>query len=691
MAICQFDITAYRQSIVRFIACFLVLLYLYYQKHVTGQVIEIMIIYLMLVSLLIACIRFTKHHFAMQRLAGIVLDTGGITLLMLTEDQFGVLMSSIYLWVIFANGFRYGINFLVTAQILSVTGMFYVISNNPYWVEHKIIGDSLLIMLTVLPLYVAALIYKLNESKNKAEASSKAKSRFLATISHDIRTPLNGIVGMLPLLKQTKMDCEQGHIVNSIDSSSKLLLSLLNNVLDIARIEEGRVNVVSDQICLKEILAETAQIFELQAAAKSIPINVQFPPEICLYGDQYLLRQILANLLGNAVKFTEKGAIELSAKILSRHNDRFLIRFSVQDTGIGIPIAQQQYVFDHFTRSNVARNGKYGGTGLGLSISKRLVEILGSELSLESEENAGTRIWFDLEFKQCLKPPKLETDIYGAAEVSFKIDTLNILIGEDDPINQTVLIKLLQAVGHNVTLVTDGEEMLDALNEQRFNLVITDLNLPIMNGDEVLKQHRINLPDNHDTKYILFTADATLEAKTRAEEAGFDAFLTKPADPYRLFVTISKLTSTNPNITALKCMEVLSGKQKINYFNGIDRRVLDISVLDELHNVTKNNQGFLSKLLRVYLRESLQQLGNIEDMVKTGNYSALPNVCHKLKGNSLSVGAKLVVFDAQEISDTDQVQIQIKGKALVKKLRSNLFKTHIEIKRYIAGLASIEQ
>ncbi len=599
-----------------------------------------------------------KQQSAIRRLVGAWLDIIGTSTFLALAGDISVVLIGVYLWVIFGNGFRFGKKYLYHAQAISIVGFLIATRVNPYWVEHQPIVVGFFLMLIALPVYVAKLIERMHEARHKAEIArekaaeaSIAKTQFVANMSHEIRTPLNGIIGISTLFKTTPLNADQRDLLKTLDSSSKLLLSLLNNVLDFTKIEERKFTIEHIDFSAEEAVRDTLEIFRSQSMAKGIQVGVSISDALkAVKGDAFVIRQVLANLMGNAVKFTEKGSVTISA--ITLHEDEFtvLVRFEVADTGVGIPQDKQSKVFDSFTQADSSTTRKFGGSGLGLTIAKHMVEAMGGALYFQSTEGVGSRFWFDLSLEKSftasdkLAKPVAANVQQGASSPAranniAPLNPLNILVCEDEATNQKIITRLLSLPGHQVQIAENGDEMLDALENKRFDLVITDLNMAGMNGADALKLYRFTNPDDKDTRFILFTADATSAAREIANEAGFDGFLTKPIEAATLFGTIETILKLAPNTADLWMRNALNTPVEVESDLAADNAALDINTLNELEKIGAGDDLFMHRLLRNYLSDSLKLIYKIETAVKQKNYGELHDVCHALKGNSLSVGA----------------------------------------------------
>ena len=654
-----------------------------------------------LILLIVVSKAGSKSRF--RRLLGNWLDIVGTSTFLALAGDVGVALIGVYLWVTFGNGFRFGKKYLFHSQAISILGFLIATQVNPFWALHKPIVYGFLIMLIALPLYVAKLIERMHEARHKAEVESAraaeanlAKTQFVANMSHEIRTPLNGIIGISTLFKTTPLNADQRDLLKTLESSSKLLLSLLNNVLDFTKIEERKFTVENVPFSPEEAVHDSLEIFRSQANSKGIQLGASVSIALgTLKGDAFVLRQVLANLLGNAVKFTQNGSVTISATVLNEDAEKSTVRFEVADTGVGIPADKQSKIFESFTQADSSTTRKFGGSGLGLTIAKHMIEEMGAALNFQSTENVGSRFWFDLVLEKAIPPessiePALIAVSAPLSTAKLNTKVLNILVCEDESTNQKIITRLLSLPGHQVEVVANGDEMLDVLEHKKFDLVITDLNMAGMSGIDALKIYRFTQPTDKETRFILFTADATTSAREAASDAGFDAFLAKPIDAATLFNTIESILNLAPNTAAQWLNNALS-PVNIESDLAVDNLHLDLNTLKELEKIGAGDELFMHRLLRNYLSDSVKLIYKIETAVRQKRYGELHDYCHAIKGNSLSVGAIQLASISEMIGNLNASVPTAQALEMLDSLNSDFSKLTLAVEDYLRRPVQIRQ
>ncbi len=333
-----------------------------------------------------------------RRIGGMFADAGTATIVVMITGEAGVSMVGVYLFITFGNGFRYGRRYLYACHVLCLAGFLTALLFTPYWKLHQVAGWSLFISLVVLPLYVATLLTRIQEARAKAEEANRAKSSFLANMSHEMRTPLNGIVGVVDLFNVTRLDNHQSELMRLLRHSVGVLRSLVDDVLDISKIEAGRLTVEVLDFDLHTMLNSLVRLLRPHAQAKGLKFQALVDPAIDyhLQGDLHHLRQVLLNLLSNAIKFTHQGEITVNVTLLNETESIVRLRFEVRDTGIGMSSEVQDKIFERFVQADESTTRRYGGTGLGTTIAKQLVELMSGAIGVISHQSRGSVFWFEV-------------------------------------------------------------------------------------------------------------------------------------------------------------------------------------------------------------------------------------------------------------------------------------------------------
>lgn len=371
---------------------------------------------------------------------------------------------------------------------------------------------------------------KLQRSKEVAEAANVAKSQFLAVMTHEIRTPMNGVLGALELLRYSDLNKSQQNLVETAYSSGRLLLGLLNDILDISKIEAGRLELCVESISLRSIAASVIGLFAANANQKGITLSLEFGGEVPdrVLGDPGRLRQVLLNLVGNAIKFTDSGSVKLILTSLGGGR----VKFEVVDSGIGIPAEALSKLFDRFYQANGASNRKYGGTGLGLAISQNIVQAMGGDIDVQSELGKGSSFNFVVTFDIDENPaePTLSAATSLAIGDLLSNEGGTILVVDDNEVNRTIANQMLTTLGHKVIEVENGQQALLELEQNQVDLILMDCQMPVMDGYTTTKliRERENKLGGRHIPIVAMTANAFDTDVKKALSSGMDAHITKP-------------------------------------------------------------------------------------------------------------------------------------------------------------------
>ena len=617
-----------------------------------------------------------------RRVIGMLADYGAVGALMFLLGEVTAPLYVVLMWVTIGNGLRYGTGFLYKAIGLATVAFLAVILATPYWRANPAMAWGLLVGLVAIPAYLISLLRDLRRAGEEARRANAAKSRFLANMSHEFRSPLNGIIGMAELLSSTRLSPEQRECADVIQTSAQTLLLLVEDVLDISAIEAGKLKRQDSDFAPRELLRRVRTMLQPLAAGKSLQFTVDLPDEVPLrlHGDVGHLNQILLNLAHNAIKFTDTGGVRIDVIVRGRDADRVALRFSVRDTGVGVPEEYKDRIFSAFEQVDSGPTRRFGGTGLGTTIAKTLTELLGGRIGLEDNPGGGTHFWVDLSFGIAAEPEAASVD--DGKVIAFddpfvrhraRVRPLRILVADDQPANRLVLQRLLEKAGHSTLFAEDGEQALEQLEEHEVDAAIVDLHMPVMGGLEMIKQARVMQAGGVRTPILVLSADATVDAVRETEAAGAYAFLTKPVVASRLLESLAEIAGgADEPAVARK-----------------DRLVptLRTDVLEELAGMGLG-RDFLADFADQCLRDASRSLAEAERAAAGSRWEAVREAAHALKGVSENLGAQALVERSTEIMRSSDAVLSKDWRRHVGLLGTVLEATAAQVRREVARIAA---
>jgi two-component system sensor histidine kinase RpfC len=712
------------------------------------------------------------HVSQFRRLLGIPIDILCVAYLMHSGDELTAFTYPIFLWAIFGNGFRFGVKYLFIAAIVGFFAFLAVIVTTPFWRENRELSSGLLAGLIILPVYVSILIRRLSEAKRQAEEASRAKSLFLASISHELRTPLNAVIGLSDMLAGAQLPREQSDMARTIGKSGRLLLNLINSLLDLSRMEIGNKPQMG-VFALHDVLRDIRAMLDVQAQAKGIDLALHLDAALPRHvlGSMRHFEEVLINLAGNAVKFTTQGYVLIEARVIDETEDHMRLRIEVRDTGIGIAPEAQARIFESFTQADETIIDRFGGTGLGLTIARQLVLAHGGEIGVESSLGRGSMFWFEMQVGrvaeqvtpakadyivfaqdkslltpfeasgrlysyyqdfsaaladwrsrgphtsifvvedkafcdlqispallspdhhglcvllspdparvepemrrhvstllqlpldeqalQCLENLQVATDDTSASLIAAR--PLRILVAEDNRTNQMVLGQMLKQGGHEVVMVENGDRAVDALLQDAFDLVLMDLNMPVMNGIDAAKFYSFAILGQESVPIIALTADATEQTARKCRDAGMAACLNKPIEPHALLEAVAK--HARVSVPRADAVEIVQSSDAA----GLEP--VDPCALRDLEKLGGTN--FVSEVVVQFIQDAGDVLLNLREAVRLGHVEAFRDHAHALRSCAANVGAQAVYRRCLDLRMIEADELKAQGSSHLRALEQD--------------------
>jgi len=777
----------------------------------------------------------------LRRAAAMLSDVAFVSVFLHVGDGYAAPWFPIYLWVIFGFGFRFGLKALGASAVLSILGFGAVVVSTPYWQGRPAEAAGVYVALALLPSYAATLVRRLTVAKAAAEEANAAKSRFLAIMSHELRTPLNSFIGMGALFARTNLDAEQRDMLATMRFSAQTLLGLINDLLDLSKLEAGKLQPAVESFALHELLGGVVALLKPQAEAKNLALTLSVDPRLppVYRGLPLQLRQVLVNLVANAIKFTARGRIALTASYLGPEDSKLRVAFAVKDEGVGIPPEAQARIFEVFAQADETVTRRFGGTGLGLAICKQLVELMGGTISVSSEAGRGSIFTVELPLEADAagfsRPPDLagrqlalispdsefaatldarirawrgnlrwyaedeaalaELSVekgaahpalvlldgrdnplaalslahrlgtssaeehlilfiapaggsesvagLGAAQLTAVIEApvseaqlasallsvvasdprlhdfetqpllqpaapdsgrtapvqtahqttkgapqpaaplsaappapasaplaraLKVLVADDNAANCKILKKILEMAGHQVEVVSDGEEALAALERTRFDLALLDINMPDVTGYEVAKLYRMGHVGEWRLPIVALTADVTSETERLCREAGMDAVLTKPMEPAQLLNAIGEIYSR----AALSDRRPILAPQVVTPISAHPRFVPDQgAVIDERTFEALRTLGgndFVAEVVETFRKDARRLIDHLKQAVEKADLRDFRDVTHSLRSGAANVGAVRLCETLTSMRDVTAKDLSQTGSAYFDKI-----------------------
>jgi len=552
------------------ICCFYIIYAIYSQKITDAdlsEIIALLLVYFVLMLAVFVSIKLYPKLSNPRILIGIVFDVTTLSMFMTFGIHWVEVMSWFYLILIIGNGFRFGVQYMQFALLSSLVGLTIACLYKNYWTDNSTIIITAYLSILVLSFYMGMLLKRLTKAMKVAQESTKTKSEFLANMSHEIRTPMNAILGMLELAINDSKQLPDPQIkrLTIAKNSADSLLVLLNDILDLSKIEAGKVRFESIDFNLKELANEVVSLLKQNAYNKKITLDLSYYSNVGdeFKGDPTRIRQTIMNLVGNAIKFTQKGGVKVKIK-LEKQEKTILFSCKVTDTGIGIPDKALQNIFQSFTQADASTTRKFGGTGLGLALSQHLVHEMGGTIKVTAELNKGSVFSFTLPLlpaneatKKILKkekPEKISDTTNLSIENQQPRKKANVLVAEDNPVNQIVIEQMLTQLNCDITIKNNGRLAVDEIikNPQHdYDLIFMDCQMPVLDGYKATKKLQIYWQSYPKLRIpiIALTANVMSEDKKKCLDSGMNDYMAKPIKLKKITEMIDKWSSKSISTT----------------------------------------------------------------------------------------------------------------------------------------------
>lgn len=644
---------------------------------------------LLIYSVTVFSLAYFNSYEKQLRVIGMTGDILFLSTALYNLHDLGAALYPVYFWIILANGIRFGTRYLDASVILSSVCFGIVLSFSPYWVMHLEFGIGLLIGMIVVPLYlVKAMLVKLNNALAEASAASAAKSQFLANISHELRTPLNGIIASADLLQEESLSDAGQKKVSMISDAAQSQMTLINDVLDFSKAESGKIQETRQATSLESVIQTVGSVILPQAETKGIDYRVDLQVEMKQQAWLYpqAMQQVLINLVGNAIKFTPEGKVSLVGSSLMDKDGHDLWRFEIIDTGIGIEQSALGIIFDPFVQADESVTRKFGGTGLGTAISKELVEMMGGQIGCESVPGNGSCFWFEIPVEMADEESlessvnDVNANVLTSGERLEVTPPLEVLVADDNQTNRDILKMILVKEGHNVTLVNDGLQALEALQaSHHYDLVILDRNMPEIDGLSVMQFYKENTVglSIRQTRFMLITADGTDETRQLAIQSGVDSFMTKPVRPHELKRTIEAMfiildtaedEKTEPEIeSALRlAVDNTTTEAKPTAKDNNPDVLLDQQKLAELETLSP---GLSGQMIDGFINDGDRLIGDFSKACQDGDFGQILDIAHAIKGSALQLGAQRLADYCHNLKTLKRINLDRKSDSVNKEMK----------------------